>query len=67
MTTKRLSIDLTKNEYEELLAKLANELEDYNEEASCGLKNSFIKIAKAELFNDIYETTLVKKYKNKLL
>ena len=64
---RTLIVNLTRNEYEELLAKLANELDDYGDQASQGLENSFIKILKAELYDNYFETINIKKFKKKLI
>jgi len=53
-------INLSDEELSEIVAKLANELEDYQEEASKGLKKGFIKMVL--LNEDLYQTTLVKKW-----
>ncbi|MDP3586434.1 MAG: hypothetical protein Q8R58_00095 [Sulfuricurvum sp.] len=63
---KMLSIELSSEEYGELLAKLANELEIYDDEASDWLKSAYISLIRADLFNDYYETTLIKKWKERL-
>lgn len=64
--TKTLTIELTSAEYGELLAKLANELEIYDDEASDELLNVFITLAREDLFKNYYETILIKKWKEKL-
>lgn len=61
---KSLNIQLTSLEYNEILAKLANEIEDYEDNASDDLISSFVKIYSANLY-PIKETTLIKKAVNK--
>ena len=56
----KYTINLSDEELSEIVAKLANELEDYQEEASKGLKKGFIKMFL--LNEDLYQTTLVKKW-----
>jgi hypothetical protein len=64
----KYQIELSENELEEVLCKLANELEDYNDDSTSELKSSFVKIYK--LANTIKRnkpyTTLVKKWAKKL-
>lgn len=57
-------IELTENELGEIVAKLANELETYDDCASNGLKTGFLKMYNLVLDNNIkiYETTLIKKW-----
>ncbi len=56
----RYIIYLTENELSEIVAKLANELEDYQDQASTDLKEGFVKMY--QLNEDLYQTTLVKKW-----
>ncbi|MFX4240234.1 hypothetical protein ACOL3H_07010 [Aliarcobacter butzleri] len=63
---RKLSIFLNKEDYSELLAKLANELESYGEEAPASLKKNFCKILKSNLFDNYYRTKLVDKFEEKL-
>jgi hypothetical protein len=61
-------IELTDNELGEIIAKLANELETYDDQASGGLKDGFMKMYNLAIDNNvkIYETTLIKKWYNEL-
>lgn len=63
---RTLTVDLTSAEYGELLSKLANELEVYDLSATDPLLSVFITLVRTELFDDYYETTLIKKWKERL-
>lgn len=66
-TTKKYTIELTDGELSEILAKLANEIEIYDEQVSDDLKSCFDKMFKLvdNKTNNCYITTLVKKYSKK--
>ncbi|MCX6077693.1 MAG: hypothetical protein NTW78_12525 [Campylobacterales bacterium] len=65
ISTKSLTIELTELEYYELLAKLANELEVYQDQASTDLETVFTKIYKSNLYQS-EQTSLVQKFIKKL-
>lgn len=68
-TSKTRTVELTDNELSEIIAKLANELEDYGDSASSSLESGFIKMFKLIDYNEnnTYKTTLVKKFSEKLI
>ena len=62
---RTLKVELTVNELNEVCAKLANEIDAYEDQASKELKSSFKKlmdILVAEKDDNIFITTLMKKY-----
>lgn len=63
---RTLNVELTSHEYGELLGKLANELEDYGDSATPSLQSVFMKMVRSNLFEDVYESTLMKKWKEVL-
>jgi hypothetical protein len=59
-----MKIDLTVSELAEITAKIANELEDYQDTASPQLRSGFLKLVEACEGSDehIYVTTLMAKW-----
>lgn len=68
-TSKTRTVELTDNELAEILAKLANELDIYDDMASPDLESGFVKMFKLidHKENNCYITTLVKKFSEKLI
>lgn len=60
----KIELDITPNELNEVVCKLANELETYGDSASSGLIDGFLKLADQLYANGgpTYETTLMKKW-----
>lgn len=67
-TTKKYTIELTDREISEILAKLANEIQIYDEDVSPSLTSAFNKIFNLvdNNINNCYLTTLVKEYSLKI-
>lgn len=68
-TSKTHTVELTDNELSEIIAKLASQLERYGDCASPSLESGFVKMFKLMDYseNNIYITTLVKKFSEKLI
>lgn len=59
---KEIKLEITQAEYEELIAKLANEIEVYGDQASAALMSVFRKIIAEDPFEETHLTALACKY-----